>query len=283
MKARGAAASKSGRMQPGTGLVPFWFLLGLLGLLWAVPAGAAPVGRFILVEGEVEVLPQSRPPAKAVKVQDEVFKGDQVRTRVQSRAQVRFVDDTVVTISPSSSVIIEDYWFDPGKGFREAVLHLLRGLSYTVVNRILQTEKPDFLLKTQTAVFGVRGTKIFTLAGVRYSGHYLEEGEGEVQSLVVPSALRLRSMEFAVAEVGKALVKGILTLADLALLRQWLLQGVPAQILTGPPPFPGALQGPGKPEGPGGPAAPKELEKGLFVPPTVAPPPPPSPSRPRSP
>ncbi|MGQ9688870.1 MAG: FecR family protein [Desulfobaccales bacterium] len=245
-------------------------MLVIAGLL-AVPVLAASVGTFIQVEGTVEVLHQGRPPAIPAKVRDGVSKGDQVRTKSQSRAQVRFVDETVLTISPGSSVLIEDYLYDAPQGYRQADLHLFRGLAYTVVNRVFQTEKPDFVMKTHTAVFGVRGTRFFTLAAVSFSGNYLEQGAGEMTALTAPGqAVRLNTMGFAVAQVGQALVKGILTPVELDLLRQWLITGVPQNVLTGEPPFISSLKGPGGPDLPGV-QRPKDLEKGLFVPPPVAP------------
>jgi hypothetical protein len=255
-----------GWQRPALVLVSVLLVFALL----TAPAPAAPVGSFIQVEGAVEVLHQGRPPAVPAKVRDGVSKGDQVRTKSQSRAQLRFVDDTVLTVSPGSSVLIEDYLYDAPQGYRQAALHLFRGLAYTAVNRILQTEKPDFVIKTHTAVFGVRGTRFFTLAAVKFSGNYLEQGAAEMTALAAPTQpVRLNTMEFAVAQVGRALVKGALSTAELSLLRQWLVTGVPPSVLTGDPPFV-AARGPHDQALPG-PGVPKDWQKGLFVPPTVAP------------
>ncbi len=270
-------SGKAGQRLWGKKLRRAWLLtvLGGVLLVFGLLAGlalAAPVGTFIQVEGTVEVLHQGRPPAVAVKVQDGVSKGDQVRTKSQSRAQVRFVDDTVLSISPESSVLIEDYLYDASRGYRQAGLHLFRGLAYTVVNRILRTEKPDFVMKTQTAVFGVRGTRFFTLAAVKYTANYLEQGRAEMTALAAPTTpIILNTMEFGVAPVGQPLVKGLLSPAELNLLKQWLVTGVPPSVLTGDPPF---VSGQRTPPGQimSGPEVPKDWQKGLFVPPTVAPP-----------
>ncbi len=251
------------------------FLVSLLLLLigWASLAVAAPVGTFIQVEGRVEVLRQGKPPAVPAKVRDGVDQGDQVRTKSQARAQLRFVDDTVVTLSPGSSLLIEDYLYDGSQGSRQATLNLFRGLAYTVVNKILQTEKPDFVFKTHTAVLGVRGTRFFTLVAARFTGGYNEQGEVEMASRARPtSQVLLKSMEFAVAPLGKPLTRGRLSFEDLNLLRQWLVSGVPPRVLTGDVPFLSLL-------GPPGQQPPsletfdiREREGGMFVPPTVQPP-----------
>jgi hypothetical protein len=236
----------------------------------AGPAPAASVGAFIQVEGTVEVLHQGSPPAVPAKVRDGVNKGDLVRTKSQSRAQMKFVDETVVTVAPESSILIEDYLYDAPQGYRQAALNLFRGLAYTAVNRILQTEKPDFVLKTHTAVFGVRGTRFFTLAAVKFSGNYLEQGAAEVTSLAAPAQpLRLNTMEFAEAQVGRALVKGALSSAQLSLLRQWLVTGVPPKVLTGDPPFTAA--GGSQDKDTPGPTVPKDWQRDQLVPPKVTP------------
>jgi hypothetical protein len=254
----------------GPSRVFFLLSLPLLLALLASNAVATPVGTFIQVEGTVEVLGQGKPPAVPAKVRDRVAKGDLVRTKSQSRAQLRFVDESVLTLSPSSSVLIEDYLYDPQRSYRQAALNLFRGLAYTVVNRILQTEEPDFVVKTHTAVLGVRGTRFFTLVGARFTGGYIEQGEVEMVARVLPtSKALLRRMEFAVAPIGRVLVRGRLSSADLNLLRRWLVTGVPQRVLTGDPPFLSLLGPPGSQM----PSLdmPKDIGDGMFVPPTVVP------------
>lgn len=267
-----AGITHPGPVRPGRSI----FLVSLLLFLaaWVSLAWAAPVGNFIRVEGRVEVLRQGKPPAVSVKVGDGVDQGDQVRTKSQSRAQLRFVDDTVLTLSPGSSVLIEDYLYDGSRGTRQATLNLFRGLAYTVVNQILQTEKPDFIFKTHTATLGVRGTRFFTLVGARFSGGYNEQGVVEMASRARPaSQALLKSMEFAVAPFGQALTKGRLTVEDLNLLRQWLIIGVPQRVLTGDVPFLSLLGSPDQEPLPlDSLRIQKDRKEGFFVPPTVKPP-----------
>lgn len=124
---------------------------------------AEEVGRFTQVEGRVDVLRGGKLPATPVKVQDKVQSGDVVRTKSLSKAQITFVDDTILTISPESRIAIDQYVFDPAKGKRDAVLQVFQGMALAVVSKIFKVEKPDFVVKTHTAVMGVRGTE----AGVR--------------------------------------------------------------------------------------------------------------------
>jgi hypothetical protein len=138
-----------------------WLCLISLGFPWGV--GAAQVGRFIQVEGEVDLLKAGKLPTLPVKVEDPVQPGDVIRTKSGSRAQVKFIDDSLITIAPGSRVAIEEYLYDEAKGQRRAVVQVFRGLVETVVNKILQREEPDFIMKTHTALLGVRGTHWYTL------------------------------------------------------------------------------------------------------------------------
>jgi hypothetical protein len=129
-------------------------------LALAVGGRAQVVGRLTQVEGRVDLLKGGNLPAAPVKVDDTVAPGDVIRTKSLSRARITFIDHTTLTISPESRIAIEAYLFDPAQNKRNAVLEIFQGLALAVVNKILQTEEPDFVIKTQTALLGVRGTEI---------------------------------------------------------------------------------------------------------------------------
>ncbi|MDI6853120.1 MAG: FecR family protein [Deltaproteobacteria bacterium] len=140
----------------------FCLLLVLLVGLVAVVQAQAAAGRFIQVQGRVDFLRQGKLPAAPAQLNGEVEVGDIVRTKSASRAQIQFVDDTVLTIGPESRVAVEQYLFDPQKGQRQAVLQVFLGLVKTAVAKIYQADQPDFVIKTHTAVMGVRGTEWLT-------------------------------------------------------------------------------------------------------------------------
>ena len=126
----------------------------------AALAQAEVAGRITQVEGTVDFLRGGKLPASAAKLDDSVEVGDVMRTKSLSKAQITFMDNTVVTISPESRIAIEEYMFDPGKGKRSAVLQLFQGLAHVVVSKLFKPAEPDFVVKTQTAVMGVRGTDV---------------------------------------------------------------------------------------------------------------------------
>jgi FecR protein len=134
-------------------------------LACSTAAGAAAVGRLTLVEGQVDLLKEGNLPAVAVKVGDPVGPKDVIRTKSMSRAQITFIDDSTLTISPESRIAIEEFEFDEARQKRSAVLKIFQGLALAVVNKVIKAEEPDFVVKTHTAIAGVRGTEF----GIRLS------------------------------------------------------------------------------------------------------------------
>jgi hypothetical protein len=130
-----------------------------LGLAFGSLAGAEVVGRLTQVEGRVDLLKGGNLPAVPVKVDDTVAAKDVIRTKSLSKAQITFIDNSTLTISPESRIAIEEYMIDSAQGKRRAVLEIFQGLALAVVNKIIKAEEPDFVVKTHTAIMGVRGTE----------------------------------------------------------------------------------------------------------------------------
>ena len=176
----------------------FVIILTLTALAVPLTAYAAVVGRFTLIKGQVDLLKGGKVPGIPAKVQDGVEPGDVIRTKTVSKAQLSMVDDSVITLAPESRLAIADYQYNPDRGERRAVVRLFRGLVHTVVNRIIKTEEPDFIMETHTATIGVRGTNFYTLVGPSFTATYLARGTLGVRSNLstLPALLRLQSMQF---------------------------------------------------------------------------------------
>ena len=185
----------------------FCGLIALLLLALILPASlhAAVVGRFSLVTGQVDLLKGGKLPAISAKMQGGVEPGDIIRTKSRAKAQLTMVDNSVITLAPESRLAIADYQYNPAQESRRAVVRLFRGLVHTVVNRVIKTEEPDFLMETHTAVIGVRGTNFYTLVGPSFTATYLAHGTLGVSSNLstLPALLLLHSMQFTQIPLGK--------------------------------------------------------------------------------
>ena len=139
----------------------FLVVLAILAFQVGVPANAQAadvVGRLTQVEGRVDLLRGGKLPAIPVTLNDGVQVGDVLRTKSMSKAQITFTDNSTMTISPESRVGIETYMFDSSKDKRNSVVQLFQGLAHVAVSKIFKAAEPDFVVKTQTAIMGVRGT-----------------------------------------------------------------------------------------------------------------------------
>ena len=76
---------------------------------------------------------------------------------------------------------------------------------HTVVNRIIKTEEPDFIMETHTATIGVRGTNWYTLLAPNFTSAYLGSGTLGVSSNLstVPAMLLMHSMQFTQIPQGR--------------------------------------------------------------------------------
>jgi hypothetical protein len=133
-----------------------------LTLVLALPQGASAeaVGRLTEVKGRVDLLKGGKLPATPVKVGDAVEPGDVLRAKSMSKAQITFLDDTTLSMSPESRICIDEFMFDPAKKKRSVLLEVFYGAVLAVVSKIYQTEQPDFVIKSHTAIMGIRGTEV---------------------------------------------------------------------------------------------------------------------------
>jgi hypothetical protein len=173
-------------------------LVLMLALLIPTAVQATVVGRLTQVEGRVDLLKKGELPALPVAVGQEIGPGDVLRTKSLSTAQIKFVDDTVLDIAPESRVAIEEYLYDAAQGKRRAVLRVFRGLVHTLVSRILQMEKPDFIMKTHTGILGVRGTDWYSALGPLHTDFYNHSGTTEVSNIYpeIAGKVRMKGPQF---------------------------------------------------------------------------------------
>jgi len=243
-------------------------------------AQAAPVGTFIQVEGTVDLLKGGKVPAIPVKVQGPVEVGDMVRTKSQSRAQIKFVDDTVLTIAPESGITIEEYMFDAAKSERKAVVGVVRGLVHTAVEKVYPTAEPDFIMKTHTAVLGVRGTKWYTKLLPTSTDVYTGEDKGtklEARNILpeIPGVQFAGPLQyFRVGKYSGPTVPVNITREDLKPLEKQMVFGIGAGLTDlSPEAMAERLWPPLFPKYSGERSQMEHLGSGFYVPPRIAPPP----------
>jgi len=131
------------------------FLALVLALCSSI-AAAADVGRVVLAAGDTTALRQGQAVKLAfgAMVQDQ----DVLRTGAASNLQVRFVDDSYVSLRESSELRVDQFNFADGKGKESAAFSLLKGGLRAVTGLIGRQNHDDYKMVTPTATIGIRGT-----------------------------------------------------------------------------------------------------------------------------
>jgi len=183
-------------------------LLLLVAIVWCLTgageAQAGLAGQIIQVEGQADLMKKGQLPVVPLKEGDGVEPGDVIRTKPESRAKVKFIDGTTLTIAPESRVGIEEYMYDAQKNQRNAVLQVFRGMVHAVVDKVIKVEEPDFVVKTHTGILGVRGTGFFVNLALMYTDLLVELGKVSAKNVFaeVKGEVTVGDMHFTRIGVG---------------------------------------------------------------------------------
>lgn len=113
----------------------------------------SPFGTFASVKGDVTVMTDAK--KTQPKVGDKIFQGSSIETGTSGRAKIIMSDRSVIHISPSTKTNIANYV--PNEGKKNVEIQLSQGKIRSEVKGAYG-ENNKFLIKTPTAVAGVRGT-----------------------------------------------------------------------------------------------------------------------------
>jgi len=118
-----------------------------------------------------------------------IQQGDELRTHRPGRMRIVFQDDSVLTISDESQVVVDEQVFNPAAGKARSVFGLLQGKVSALVSEYYHQPGSAYQIKTATAVAGVRGTEfvvtyqstedVTEVAGI--------SGRAEVHSILDPT------------------------------------------------------------------------------------------------
>lgn len=118
-------------------------------------------GIFMVVKGAVDVESKKTGKFKA-KVSSKVYAGDTVTTGADGRGKIVMSDRNVLNVSPGTKFTINKYENDSTTGVKNVDIDLSQGKLRSNVEQKYDGEKSQFLIKTPTAVAGVRGTQFLT-------------------------------------------------------------------------------------------------------------------------
>lgn len=161
-------------------------------LIFPLAVHAAPVGKFTHVEGRVDITSPGQA-ARPAHIGDEVYVKDIVRAKSKSKAEIAFIDDTVLRLAQKTRVEVTEYLV--GEERTRGIFNLYRGKIQNKVKKVMGRlfglkERNRYEVYTPTFTVGVRGTDFFTYYQRELKGAIFIEGSGYGYSLNMPDVIR---------------------------------------------------------------------------------------------
>ena len=124
-----------------------------------IQISARPVGEVSLVLGRAYL---ERDEARVlIEAGAKVRVGDRVFTEAGGHVHVRFVDDALVSVRPSSTLDVVRYDYDASKPENSAVkFELSEGVARAISGEAAKSARERFRMNTPIAAIGVRGTDL---------------------------------------------------------------------------------------------------------------------------
>jgi hypothetical protein len=148
-------------MQPSTGLlssapmIRFGLIIAVMCLL-SLPVMAGDAGVVKTMRGEVRI--ERVGSLVEVGVGDVVQEGDRVRVRGNGSVGISLRDETLISLGPNSTLVIDTYRYDPTTRVGQVEASILKGTLRFVTGLIGRLNPESVRVVTPTATVGIRGT-----------------------------------------------------------------------------------------------------------------------------
>jgi len=163
------------------------------------------VGKVLSVQGKVMILKKDMKRVYLAQKELTLFDGDSIVTHEKGRIQFRLNDESIMTLTPMSKLVLNRSEYDSEEKTRSFSLDLMLGKAGFLVKKLLHFKRSEFRVKISTAVCGVRGSDFVLRSTPKVTEvTTFEDTKLEVLSLATPGAKPtiLESLERAVIEEG---------------------------------------------------------------------------------
>ena len=148
---KNCTATKAAR---GIGALLFAALLLTGNAAWA----AQVAGRVAALSGPL-MARKADGSVKVLALRSEVESGDTLVSEKNTYAQIKFIDDSEITLRPGTTFKVENFAFDEGKPEADSASYsLVKGGLRSITGLMGKRNKEKFSLKTPNATIGIRGT-----------------------------------------------------------------------------------------------------------------------------
>ncbi|MDB5775731.1 MAG: hypothetical protein JWP38_1864 [Herbaspirillum sp.] len=122
----------------------------------ACAAAADKAGTVKIVRGSVSV--QRQQTILPVAVGDPLYAGDRIVTAGDGSIGMTLRDDTLLSLGPKASFVLEQYQFDPSENSGKIIARLIKGTLRFVTGMVGKIAPENQQLSTPSATIGIRGT-----------------------------------------------------------------------------------------------------------------------------
>ena len=127
---------------------------------------------------------------RQLKLQDDVYHNETIETEAESATQITFVDETTLTLGPSSKVVLDKFVYDPDPSKASFVMTATQGVFRFASGKL---PKKAYKINTPAATIGIRGTVIeVAIVPAGLSG---EDGESAVEIVVTQGEAKVLTCE----------------------------------------------------------------------------------------
>ena len=138
------------------------------------------IGIIGIVVGQADVVNRNI----EIKIKENIYFGDVIRTGAQTNLQILFDDETVFTIGENTEIVINEFIYDPNQNdeLNKISAEVLQG-SLKVVTGLISKQNPENLsIVLPTGVLATRGTEVQAL---------VKPGQNDVVVLLGPGPKRI--------------------------------------------------------------------------------------------
>jgi hypothetical protein len=156
------------------------------------------IGKIVSFNGEATILREG----KTIQVdKNSAFqKDDTLNTKENTKLQILFLDETIISIGQNSTLKINDYLFEEKN--TKAEFTMAKGIFRTITGKIGKIAPENFKLKTKSASIGIRGTQIVAALENNNEKIFCTEGQIEIKNNITKDSVILNNGEFISFEVG---------------------------------------------------------------------------------
>lgn len=123
----------------------------------ALPADTSKIGIIAAIKGEVKISGTAQA-GRIAQNGEPVFTGDTVSTNSAGVLQILLLDETIFTIGPDSSIVIDQFVYNPATHDGQVNATVVKGVFRFVTGKIARKKPSDMKVNLPSGTIGVRGT-----------------------------------------------------------------------------------------------------------------------------